>query len=118
MVKLPKAPLADEDFDAPTLKRSVPAELRSAGDDRPPVHATSYVTTKLRKVEIEALLRPEREKSGTRPAVSDEDIERFERRETRETLPAPPELADGFDASGLPEAPRTPRVPLDGGDER
>jgi hypothetical protein len=83
VAKLPRPPLRDEDFEAPTLEREVPAELRDPG--------TAHVTTKLRKAEIDALLVKEREKSGTRRAVSADDIERFERRELRDTIPAPPE---------------------------
>lgn len=83
MAKLPQPPVAVEDFDEPTKKRSIPAELRDP-------HAATYVTTKLRTAEINKLLVKEREKSGVRPAVSEEDIERFELREQRETLPAPP----------------------------
>lgn len=93
MGKLPQPPLRDEDFEAPTLKRAVPAELRDANEGG--VHTTAYVTTKLRKAEIEALLSKERQDhqgSGMRRAVSDEDIERFERREAR-TLPAPPDAS-------------------------
>ena len=93
MGKLPQPPLRDEDFEAPTLKRAVPAELRDA--DEGGVHTTAYVTTKLRKAEIEALLSKERQGhqgSGMRRAVSDEEIERFERREAR-TLPAPPDAS-------------------------
>ncbi|MDF2692018.1 MAG: hypothetical protein K0S65_401 [Labilithrix sp.] len=66
----PRATRDDDDFfEAPTLKRNIPAEL----------------------------LTKDRDKSGTRRAVSDTDLERFERRETRETLPAPPDpsLAEG-----------------------
>jgi hypothetical protein len=55
------------------------------------------VTTKLRKVEIEAVLARERAESEVREkserevkiVVSDEVIARFERRERRETVPAP-----------------------------
>jgi hypothetical protein len=79
----------DDDLgEAPTEKRSIVGE----GEPAPPV----YVTTKLRKVEIDALLARERARkqqegrmaSGLRPAVTEETIERHERR-SRETLPAP-----------------------------
>jgi hypothetical protein len=85
----PRAPRDDDDFEAPTLKRNIPAELR----DEPGATMTTQVTTRLPRAEIEALLTKEREKSGTRRAISHVDIEsveRYERRELRETLPAPP----------------------------
>lgn len=99
MVKLPRSPLDDDDFEAPTLKRNVPAELRDASEERAPaaVHALGDVTTKLHPAEIAALLEKERAKSGMRPAVSEEEIERFARREIRETIPAPPELSQMAD---------------------
>ena len=80
----------DELGEAPTEKRGIIGE----GEPERPV----YVTTKLRRVEIDALLARERERkqreerlaSGLRPAVSDDAIDRHERR-ARETLPAPPD---------------------------
>ena len=84
MAKPVQPTFTNEDFEAPTLKRSVPDELRTA-------QPSAYVTTKLRKAEIDVLIGKERDRSGMRRAVSEEDIARFERRETRETLPAPPE---------------------------
>ena len=91
MVKPQQPPIEDDDFEAPTKKRAVPPELR---DVEAAVPTAGYVTTKLRKAEIEALLSKEKERqpsgSGMRRAVSDEDIERFERREAQ-TLPAPPD---------------------------
>lgn len=130
MGKLPQPPLRDEDFEAPTLKRAVPAELRDANEGG--VHTTAYVTTKLRKAEIEALLSKERQGhqgSGMRRAVSDEEIERFERREAR-TLPAPPDASaeEGKEAEPLAiVAAKPPPLPpeileevadLDADDER
>lgn len=128
MAKLPHPPLKDEDFEAPTLKRAVPAELRDP-------HAATYVTTKLRKAEIEALLTRERredardardarehEGSGMRPAVSDEDIERFARREAL-TLPAPPDPSASREGPLEAGAAKLPTLPediadLDADDER
>ncbi len=126
MAKLPKAPSEVDPYEAPTRERTVPAELRDAHDAD--VHGPGYITTKLRKAEIEALLTKERQHrgSGMRRAVSDEDIDRFERRETRETLPAPPEMsAEGEEApsSLAARADKPPPLPediadLDADDER
>lgn len=84
MAKPPTPHARQEDFEAPTQKRTVPAELREP-------HA--LVTTKLRRAEIDSILLQEglKNESGMRTAVTSEDIERFERREQRETIPAPPE---------------------------
>ena len=104
MGKLPRPPLRDEDFEAPTLKRAIPAELRDANEGA--AHTTGYVTTKLRKAEIDALLSKESDGhhgSGMRRAVSDEDIERFERREAR-TLPAPPDASSEKEKEAEPLA--------------
>lgn len=114
MPKHSRPPLKDEDFDAPTLKRTVPAELGDAD-------GAASATTKPPKAEIEALRKIERNQSGTRRAVSDEDIERFARRDAV-TLPAPP------DPSAEPQNPipagaaKPPRLPeeiadLDSDDE-
>jgi hypothetical protein len=89
VAKLPNPLATQEFFEAPTEKRNIPAELL---DPPPPV----YVTTKLRKVEIDQLVAKERaaterDKSGMRAAISNEAIERYEVRERRETLPAPPD---------------------------
>jgi hypothetical protein len=58
----------------------------------------SRSTKKLPKAEIDALLKTEREKSGTRPALSESVIESFERAELRSapTIPAPADLDDDF----------------------
>jgi hypothetical protein len=86
--------------EAPTERRSIPDQLREAP---PPVR----VTTKLRKVEIEALVAseksaskppPQRLASGLRRAVTDEALERYELRERRETVPAPPPEDENEDA--------------------
>ena len=83
MVTLPRPPFDDDDFEAPTLKRSVPAELLDVSDEHAPaaVHASEM----------------ERQRSGVRPVVSEEEIERFARREIRETIPAPPDLPQVVD---------------------
>jgi hypothetical protein len=52
------------------------------------------VTTKLLKVEIEALLARDRQKakppgSGLRPALSEKELDVHERRERRDTVPVP-----------------------------
>lgn len=83
MTKLSQPSIEDEDSETSTIKRTLPAELLDA---RAGVHAT----TKRRNEETGALLTPELERTETRRALSQEEIERFERRE-RETLPAPPE---------------------------
>ena len=138
MPKLPQPTL--EDDEAPTLKRTLPAELRDAQGSGA-VHATAYVTTKLRKAEIEALLTRERQQapvrahgdgtpgerrrgeraSGMRCAVSEDEIERYER-ETRETLPAPPDASAERDdplAAGRGRPPPLPAglADLDAEDE-
>ena len=89
MVTLPRPPF-DDDFEAPTLKRSVPAELLDVRDEHAPaaVHASET----------------ERQRSGMRPVVSEEDIERFARREIRETIPAPPELSQAADEVAILDA--------------
>jgi hypothetical protein len=93
-VVIPKRPSSPEAFadspefaEAPTQKRNMPDELCEAP---PPVR----ITTKLKKVELEAIVAAERKQrrtSGVRPAVSDEERERYERRR-RETMPAPDEV--------------------------
>jgi hypothetical protein len=103
MGKHPSNPqLSDE---APTEKRSIPRELR----DPPP---EGYVTTRIRKEELEEVLKrhdernavneernptkpapkpaPDAGGSGLRPAVTDDEIARFKRREV-DTIPAPPD---------------------------
>ena len=124
MAKLSHPPLKDdEDFEAPTLKRTVPAELRDAEDA---AGAPAHATTKLRKAEIDALLEKERNQSGMRRAVSDEDIDRFARREAV-TLPAPADPSaeqeqeqDGALPTGAAKPPRIPAelTDLDSDDER
>ena len=119
MVKLPHPPLEDDDFEAPTAKRPVPAELRDYEGD---AQTAGQVTTKLRRAEIDALLSKERQqKSGMRPAVTDEDIERFARREAV-TLPAPPDTAPEEEPLPLgsvrtPPPPTVDEADLDAGDE-
>lgn len=119
MVKLPHTPLEDDDFEAPTAKRPVPAELREYEGE---AQTAGYVTTKLRRAEIEELLSKERQqKSGMRPAVTDEDIERFARREAV-TLPAPPDPASQQEplprgAAKTPPPPPVDEADLDAGDE-
>ncbi|HVH45986.1 MAG TPA: hypothetical protein VM925_26740 [Labilithrix sp.] len=91
MAKYSAPPLTDEEADAPTRKLSVPAGLREQHSTVP----APSVSTKLRKSEIDELLK-ERAKSGTRPAVSEDERDRYERREMRETVPAP---ADDVEAA-------------------
>jgi len=68
VAQLPQTPVNVDDVEAPTQKRPVPAQL----------------------------LATERQKSGLRTAMSNEEIQRFERRE-KETLPAPPIASDEID---------------------
>lgn len=84
MVTLPRPPFDDDDFEGPTLKRSVPAERRDASEEHTPAAVLASET--------------ERQRSGMRPVVSEEEIERFARREIRETLPAPPDEVANLDA--------------------
>lgn len=83
--------------EAPTKKHEVPSELR---DLAPATH----VTAKLRRADMDELLRKARQ-SGTRAAITDEDIARFQRRAC-DTIPAPPELEESTERDGVNPAPR------------
>jgi hypothetical protein len=87
--KLPQPPASAEDFEAPTAKREIPAELRDEPGARPEAREVGQVTTKLRTVDMEELLTSERAKVDGAEPLSQED---------RETLPAP---------LGAPPAPGT-----------
>lgn len=63
----------------------------------------TFVTKKLLVADIEKLLIEEGEISGTRSALTDEEMERFERREWRDTIPAPP-LAEDAPATDTEDA--------------
>ena len=115
MAELSPPPRKDEDFDAPTLKRTVPAELRD-------VDGAASATTKPREAGIEALLTKERNQSGMRRAVSDEDVERFARRDAVK-LPAPPATTAEHPNPLSAGAAKSPPLPteladLDADDER
>jgi len=99
----PFSPQAFNASEAPTLKQDIPDEI---ADSEPP----AYQTTKVRKVELEALVTEERRKSGMVAAYNAEEAERFERRERRETVPAPPDAIEnhGDRARGpIPTMPDT-----------
>ena len=89
-VSTPKIPvrLTDEETPSSRMDAYTGPEQPTVKRPNPLSESSQRTTTKMKKADIDALVKNEKDASGTRPAVSDEQIAEYEQQaEARKTNP-------------------------------